>query len=134
MAASGPSSGPTTMAPTTVMGEFSTTPMAASSVAITRNARSVPENAESSPARASTCCQLTESGEFPGASRSARSVPAERDSATWLTETEPALLMPRSSSSPISSSTASRTTSQSIRSPTGSSAAPRTMLSDATPA
>jgi len=51
-----------------VIGESSTMPMAASMVAIIKNAKKVPVSDESSALWDSTCCQITESPELPGVS------------------------------------------------------------------
>ena len=71
-AASGPNSGPTTIAPTTVTGESVTTPTAAIRHASDRNIRKVTLSVESSRVRATSSSQTTASAGSPSARSSAR--------------------------------------------------------------
>src|SRR3954452_4885228 len=69
--ASGPNSGPTTIAPTTVTGESVTTPIVASRVASTMKATNTPVSVESSPVRLASSSQISASAPSPGALSSA---------------------------------------------------------------
>ena len=71
-AASGPNSGPTTMAPTTVTGESVTTPTAAIMQARHRNIRNVTFRVDSSRVRAANSSQTMASPGSPSACFSAR--------------------------------------------------------------
>ena len=96
MAASGPNSGPTTIAPTTVTAESVTIPIPASSVAIVRKVTKLPVSAASSPVRASTSSQMTASvacaGRVavrqPGAAGQPRGRPVRTGDRTALAEPE----------------------------------------------
>ncbi len=64
--ANGPNSGPTTIAPTIVICESVTTPIAASSVASTMKATKVQVSVESSPTRSVNSSQITRVGTLAG--------------------------------------------------------------------
>lgn len=76
IAASGPNSGPTTIAPTIVIGELVAMPIAASRHASTMNVMKTPVSVESSPVLEMTSSQMTASAASPGALRSARRTPS----------------------------------------------------------
>jgi len=124
MAASGPKSGPTTMAPTMRIGWSLTTPTAAIIVATAMKTRKVAVSRTSSPARASTSCQTTASSSPPKTLAALRFAFGESVSSTDSIAIEPERSRPAACSSPRSSLAATRSTSQSTTSPVGSAPAP----------
>ncbi len=88
-AASGPNSGPTTIAPTIRIGESVMTPTPPISIAITMNARNENDSSVSSDVRLSTCSQTTASEGAPGAAFSAASKASEIAVSTYSSEIVP---------------------------------------------
>jgi len=124
IAASGPNSGPTTIAPTMVIGELVATPIAASRHASTMNAMNTQVSVESSPVLEMTSCQITASAAAPGALRSARRTPSPIAMSTARKLMEPRRSTPSSRRPLRTCWTHSRARSAWIRSPPGSRAAP----------
>ena len=122
--ASGPNSGPTTMAPTIRIGWSKRMPTAAICIAITMNATKLKESSVSSLVRCSTSSQTTASEGRPGAAFSAATAASEIAVSTCSTAIEPTLGMSSSLRSLMITLASSRVMSHRITSPSGFLAAP----------
>ena len=117
--ASGPNSGPTTMAPTIRIGWSSRMPTAPICMASTMNATKLIESSVFSLVRCSTSSQTTASEGRPGAASSAATAASESDVSMCSTAIEPTRGISSSFRSPMITLASSRATSHRIRSPSG---------------
>ena len=124
--ASGPNSGPTTIAPMISTTESVRMPMAAIRVAITMKASWLPDSSALSDVVASTSSQITASEAAPLAACEARRAPVEIVARTSSIEIEPSRSTSSWRSCSTTTLTSSRATSHSTRSPGGFSDAPGT--------
>src|ERR1044072_8694945 len=124
MPASGPNSGPTTIAPTIRIGEPVKIPTEAIKQARAMKARKVAESSMLSEVRGSTSSQTTASEGAPRAARSARSAARESCESICSSAIEPSRGIPTSFRSSITTLASSRATSQRKTSPGRWRAAP----------
>ena len=124
-AASGPNSGPTTIAPMIRTIESVRMPTPAIIVASTMKARKLPESSVPSDVRASTSSQTTASAGEPRAARSARRAVSDTAVSTLSSTIVPTSSRPRLQRSSTTMLASSRATSHVTRSPGGRSATPR---------
>ncbi len=117
--ASGPNSGPTTIAPTIRIGWSSTMPTAAICIAMTMKSRKLSESSVFSEVRDSTSSHTTASDGSPGAAFSAAIAASESEKSRSSTAIEPRSGMSSSLRSPMITLASSRATSQRITSPSG---------------
>src|SRR3954469_6134692 len=120
----GPNSGPTTMAPTIRIGESSSRPTQAISVASTMKARKDADSCASSEVWNSSCSQMTASDGDPRAARSARWACFESAVSIDCNVIDPSSSRRSSRRSATITLASSRATSARITSPAGSLAAP----------
>ena len=132
-AASGPYSGPTTMAPTIRIGESSRMPTAAIMAATAMNTRNDTVSSDSLRQRSSISSHTSASAPWPAVAASAASAASDTTTSSTSTVMEPR--RPRSCcwSHSTSSLAPSRTTSQVTTSPAGSTAAPGSSTTWLTP-
>ena len=117
--ASGPNSGPTTIAPTIRIGWSSRMPTAPICIASTMNATKLIESSVFSLVLCSTSSQTTASDGRPGAAFSAAAAASESELSMCSTAIEPTRGISSSLRSPMITLASSRATSQRIRSPSG---------------
>ena len=122
--ASGPNSGPTTIAPTIRIGWSRRMPTAAICMARIMKATKLTESSVFSLVRCSTSSHTTASEGSPRAARSALLAESEITLCTSSTEIDPKRGISSSLRSPMITLASSRATSQRIRSPSGRCAAP----------
>ena len=122
--ASGPNSGPTTMAPTIRIGWSSRIPTAPICIASTMKSTKPIDSSVFSLVRCSTSSQTTASEGSPGAAFSAASALSEIDVSMCSTAIDPTRGMSSSLRSPRITLASSRATSQRITSPSGFRATP----------
>ncbi len=124
MPATGPNSGPTTMAPTMRIGVLSRMPTAAMSPASTMKIAKFQFSSAVSDVRDATSSQTTASDGDPSACLTARSISLESWKSTSVTEIEPTSSTFRPRRSARITDASSRARSTSTTSPSGRTAAP----------
>ncbi len=131
--ASGPNSGPTTIAPTMVTGESVATPTTASRQAMVMNARYEGVSVDASPVCATSSSHTTASEGLPGAASTASSATSDSTVSICSRPVPPLCVMPRSVRPSSTTSADSRASMHSTRSPAGSTAAPRCTVTSVAP-